>query len=117
MKATIILVCFVAAYNCRSIPMSTEPPVTLNNVTLKSDEIPQFVMLTYDDAVTVANYPTYSQLFHRRNKHNGCPIGATFFLSHENTNYRLVHELHRRGHEIASHSVTYEMKNLLFKIN
>jgi peptidoglycan/xylan/chitin deacetylase (PgdA/CDA1 family) len=96
--------------------MSTEPP-HFNNVTLNSHEIPQFVMLTYDDAVTVANYPTYSQLFHRRNKHNACPIGATFFVAHENTNYRLVHELHRRGNEIASHSVTYEMKSLLFKIN
>jgi hypothetical protein len=114
MKATIILVCFVAAYNCRNIPMSTEPPRTPNG-TLSSFDIPQFVMLTYDDAVTVANYPTYSKLFDRRNKENACPIGATFFLSHENTNYQLVHELYRRGYEIASHSVTHHSNTQYWK--
>lgn len=71
------------------------------------DEIPQFVMLTFDDAVTVANFPSYMDYLHERmNKANGCPASATFFVSHDYTNYQLVHELHRRGHEIAVHSIT-----------
>jgi len=65
---------------------------------------PQLVMLTFDDAVTVANFPTYELLFKLRHK-NGCPVRATFFVSHEYTNYNLVHELYRRGHEIAVHSI------------
>ena len=31
----------------------------------------------------------------------------TFYVSHDETNYQLVNEFYNRGHEIASHSVTY----------
>lgn len=115
MKSAIILLCFVAAHHCRNVPMSTEAPLSVNNETFSAHEIPQFVMLSYDDAVNIANFPTYERLFDKRNKENACPIGATFFLSHENTNYRLVHELYRRGHEIASHSVTHQSNTQYWK--
>ncbi|KAL4227514.1 hypothetical protein ACF0H5_012958 [Mactra antiquata] len=35
----------------------------------------------------------------------------TLFISHDNTKYRLVSEFHRRGMEIASHSVTHSTMN------
>jgi hypothetical protein len=31
----------------------------------------------------------------------------TFYVSHDETNYQLVNKFFNRGHEIASHSVTY----------
>ena len=41
-----------------------------------------------------------------RKNPNGCPIRATFFVSHQYTNYRDVQHLWNLGHEIAIHSVT-----------
>jgi hypothetical protein len=60
--------------------------------------------MTFDEAVRITNFPIYANLSNFKNP-NGCPIQATFFVSHVDTNYKLVHELHRRGHEIASHSI------------
>ena len=34
-------------------------------------------------------------------------IHATFFVSHEYTNYAMVHKLANQGHEIAVHSITH----------
>jgi len=52
----------------------------------------------------------YDDVFkpHRMNP-NGCPIMATFYVSHNWTNYDIVKRLYERGHEIASHSITHRM--------
>lgn len=71
---------------------------------LLSESIPQFVTITFDGAVTVTNFPSYKDLFASKNP-NGCPLTATYFVSHVDTNYKLVHELHRRGNEIGVHSI------------
>ncbi|CAG0896937.1 unnamed protein product [Cyprideis torosa] len=42
-----------------------------------------------------------------RKNPNGCPIHATFYISHQYTNYRYVQELWNDGHEIAAHSITH----------
>ena len=42
-----------------------------------------------------------------RTNPNGCPIKATFYVSHEWTDYTMVHDLYRAGHEIASHTITH----------
>ncbi|UYV81437.1 Cda9 [Cordylochernes scorpioides] len=70
---------------------------------------PQFVMLTFDDAVNIANLPTYRDLLTpaRRNAGNNCTVKATFFVSHDYTDYSKVHWLYRNGHEIAVHSVSH----------
>ena len=75
------------------------PPKGLN-----PDQIPQFVLITFDGAVTITNFPYYQKLFHLTNP-NGCPIHATYFVSHVDTNYKLVHELFRHGNEIGVHSI------------
>jgi peptidoglycan/xylan/chitin deacetylase (PgdA/CDA1 family) len=77
-------------------------------------DFPQFVILTIDEAVRGTNYPLYRELLNISNP-NGCPIQATFFVSHVDTNYQLVHELHRRGHEIASHSISKTASNEVWK--
>lgn len=77
---------------------------------MSSDQMPQFVMLTFDDAVNVVNMKFYRELLEgarRKNKANGCGIAATFFVSHEYLDYAAVHELHSWGNEIALHSISH----------
>ncbi|CAK1547687.1 unnamed protein product [Leptosia nina] len=69
--------------------------------------VPQFVLLTFDDGVTVSNHPTYQTLLYGRKNFNNCPVGATFFVSHEYTNYQLVNDLYTQGFEIAMHSISH----------
>jgi len=109
----LISFCVWGAFDAKNVPMSLDPPKVLDKnknktVELTLEKTPQFVMLTYDDAVTIINYKaTYQKLFNIQNKGNGCNISATFFVSHDNTNYQLVNDLFSRGHEIASHTITH----------
>ncbi|KAL8583902.1 hypothetical protein ACOMHN_009655 [Nucella lapillus] len=77
---------------------------------LKPEETPQMVLVTFDDAVNWHNWDMYLRLFPpqgtRRNP-NGCPHGATFFVSHNSTDYCMVRKLHAREMEVADHSVTH----------
>lgn len=68
----------------------------------------QFVSVTFDDAVNVINIETYREVLYGRSNSNGCPPGATFYVSHEYTNYLLVNELYNRGYEISLHSMTHQ---------
>ncbi|XP_013776701.1 uncharacterized protein LOC106461428 [Limulus polyphemus] len=75
---------------------------------LEPNNIPQMVTITFDDAVNINNLDVYHDIFKEgRNNANGCSIKATFFVSHKYTNYSAVQELHRKGHEIATHSITH----------
>ncbi|XP_070396164.1 chitin deacetylase 8-like isoform X1 [Dermacentor albipictus] len=85
--------------------LGTRPPANLS-----ASSMPQFVMLTFDDAVNEQNMDFYRQLLgpgRRRNRANGCNLAATFFVSAGYTDYSLVHELHSVGSEIAIHSITH----------
>ena len=71
------------------------------------EQIPQIVLLTFDDSVNDLNKGLYESLFERgRVNPNGCPISATFYVSHEWTDYGQVQNLYADGHEMASHSVS-----------
>jgi len=75
---------------------------------LPRESVPQMIMITFDDAVNNNNIDIYDELFAAgRNNPNGCSIKGTLFLSHKYTNYSAVQDLHRRGHEIAVHSITH----------
>lgn len=70
-------------------------------------DTPQLVLLTFDDAVNDLNKELYSDLFETGHKNpNGCPIAATFYVSHEWTDYSQVQNLYADGHEIASHTIS-----------
>jgi len=69
--------------------------------------IPQFVLLTFDDAVNSLNQQFFKDLFANRYNPNGCPIKSTFYVSHEWTDYSQVQDLYADGHEMASHTVTH----------
>lgn len=71
------------------------------------EEVPQIVLLTFDDSVNDLNKGLYEDLFERgRTNPNGCPISASFYVSHEWTDYSQVQNLYAAGHEIASHTVS-----------
>lgn len=74
---------------------------------LEPEQVPQLVLLTFDDAVNDLNKGLYQDLFEKgRVNPNGCPIAATFYVSHEWTDYGQVQSLYADGHEMASHSVS-----------
>lgn len=71
------------------------------------EQVPQIVLLTFDDSVNDLNKQLYADLFERgRVNPNGCPISATFYVSHEWTDYSQVQNLYSDGHEMASHTVS-----------
>jgi len=75
----------------------------------KLEETPQMVYLTFDDALTRLHYDEFfSKILFSRSNPNGAKISATFFITHEYNDYKLAHELWRRGHEIALHSTTHQ---------
>lgn len=74
---------------------------------LPENVVPQIVLLTFDDAVNDINKEIYADIFQRgRTNPNGCPITATFYVSHEWTDYSQVQNLYAEGHEMASHTVS-----------
>jgi len=74
---------------------------------LPGEEVPQIVLLTFDDAINDLNKGLYHDIFEKgRTNANGCPITATFYVSHEWTDYSQVQNLYSDGHEMASHSVS-----------
>ena len=74
---------------------------------MSDEEVPQFIVLSFDDAVTVTNYPFYKEIAADISNPNGCDMKMTFFVTHENTDYTLVNDLHRSGHEVGVNSVTW----------
>ncbi|EYB99504.1 hypothetical protein Y032_0122g1086 [Ancylostoma ceylanicum] len=76
---------------------------------LAPNTIPQFVVLTFDDAVNGRTLPDYRELFEtvKYRNPNGCPVKATFFISHEWTNYDAVQWLFQQGMELASNSISH----------
>jgi len=74
---------------------------------LRPEQTPQFVLLSFDDAVNDLNKEFYERLFSGRSNPNGCGITATFYVSHEWTDYGQVQDLYSQGHEIASHTITH----------
>ncbi|KAH9415740.1 chitin binding [Dermatophagoides pteronyssinus] len=74
---------------------------------LKSKDIAQLVMITFDDSINELNWELYQEIFSNRFNPNGCPILGTFYVSHEWTDYSQVQNLYSIGHEMASHTITH----------
>ncbi|KAH9518902.1 hypothetical protein Btru_008616 [Bulinus truncatus] len=70
----------------------------------------QFIMVTFDDAVTPQNYESYFRNllvdnFYQLYNPTGCRISGAFYVSHDNTDYSKVMKLWQAGNEIASHTI------------
>lgn len=75
---------------------------------LEPNQVPQMILLTFDDAINFENWEFFTtKLFTPNRKNpNGCPIKGTFYVSHQFTNYQMVQKIWNDGHEIAVHSIT-----------
>uniref|UniRef100_A0A2C9LA65 Chitin-binding type-2 domain-containing protein n=1 Tax=Biomphalaria glabrata TaxID=6526 RepID=A0A2C9LA65_BIOGL len=81
---------------------------------LPVSDTPQFLMLTFDDAVTPQLYENYFKSLLVDNAYrifnpSGCTIRSAFYVSHENTDYSKVLRLWQSGHEIASHTIHHNL--------
>eukprot|EP00842_Homolaphlyctis_polyrhiza_P004516 jgi/Hompol1/5065/HPOL_001003-RA len=68
---------------------------------------PQFVLLTFDDAVQSDVWPQATALFKNRKNPNGCPARATWFAQVYYSDPLLLTQWYAAGNEIADHSVTH----------
>ena len=84
---------------------------------LPSDKVPQMVMLSFDDDVGEPNFPFYETLFAdgELKNPNGCNATATFFVSHEYTDYRKVQKLYHNRHDIADHTISHRTPTTWWK--
>lgn len=74
---------------------------------MPAKNVPQMITITFDDAINNNNIKLYADIFNGKRKNpNGCDVKATFFVSHKYSNYSAIQDIHRRGHEIAVHSIT-----------
>ncbi|XP_055340723.1 chitin deacetylase 7-like [Paramacrobiotus metropolitanus] len=88
--------------NCRC--GSADPPNVMD-----PDDIPQMILLTFEGAVTDAAMNIYENTFKDTRKNpNNCPIRATYFVSHEWTDYSHVQNLANQGHEIAVSGISLQ---------
>ncbi|RZC33228.1 hypothetical protein BDFB_004924 [Asbolus verrucosus] len=81
---------------------------TVNPINDPTNPAPQFIAITVSESI-VAD-PLYNQywepLFFGRTNPDGNPIGASFYVNHEYTDYRVVQNLYLQGFEIGVHSIT-----------
>ncbi|OQV16218.1 hypothetical protein BV898_09702 [Hypsibius exemplaris] len=76
---------------------------------LDPEETPQMVLLTFENAITEWSYSVYENLLRDdRLNPNGCRIKASFFVSHEWTDYSSVQTLYSKGHEVDVLGVTLQ---------
>jgi peptidoglycan/xylan/chitin deacetylase (PgdA/CDA1 family) len=75
----------------------TKPPVP---------DPPQFLLLTFDDALQESLLPQISSLLNRNNP-NGCAVQTTFFAQAVYTDPYLLTQWYAQGHEVADHSFTH----------
>lgn len=78
---------------------------------LPKEKVPQMVMLSFDDAVNGQVYSYYQELFEdpemQLKNPNGCNAKATFFVSHEWTEYQMVEALYHNRHDISDHTISH----------
>ena len=70
--------------------------------------LPQMMMLMFDGAVNLNNFPHYDKLLrmtHGEGK-NACPIRGTFFVKNDYNDYSMIQQLYYRGNEIGVEGVT-----------
>ncbi|ORX44366.1 hypothetical protein BCR36DRAFT_586224 [Piromyces finnis] len=67
-------------------------------------DAPQFVLISYDDAVNDSTFGIIKNMYKGLAHSNGCPVVATHFLQNQYTNYHYVQQLYSQGDEIALHT-------------
>ncbi|GAB6020692.1 Cytidine deaminase 5 [Chamberlinius hualienensis] len=73
---------------------------------LPGSTTPQIVTLTFIGNVPASYYIQYDALLRGRTNPNGCPISATFFATHDYSDYPSINKLATAGHEIAVNTIS-----------
>lgn len=73
---------------------------------LPVEQVPQMVTLTFQYGITLSTYLSYSSIIGGRTNPNKCPVSGTFFVSHQYTDYGLVHDLYAARQEIGVNAIT-----------
>jgi hypothetical protein len=81
---------------------------------LAAADTPQFVFLTFDDAITSSNYRNYTNILNGRRNPNGCPITMTFYVHHQDNDYVFAHDLFYLGNEMASKSISNKLPSTVW---
>ncbi|XP_014673019.1 PREDICTED: uncharacterized protein LOC106813397 [Priapulus caudatus] len=84
---------------------------------LPVQQIPQIVMLSLDDGVQDRWKADLARVLADHENPNKCPVGTTFFVTHEYTSYQLVEEYYSQGYEIATHSISHKNDQDYWKSN
>ncbi|XP_022254428.1 uncharacterized protein LOC106470136 [Limulus polyphemus] len=75
---------------------------------LSPEDTPQMILMSFDGGQNFLNFEKYRRVLNEsRQNPNGCPIKATFFVSHEYTSYFYVQKFYSDGHEIAVNSISH----------
>ncbi len=75
---------------------------------MPTNERPQFVLITFDDALHQPSNDYTNKVFKYGHKNpNGSPIPFTYYVSLEYTDYHLVQQRYAAGCEIAVHTMTH----------
>ena len=84
---------------------------------LDPKSMPQIVTISFDDGFRAQDYNTfYKPVFGSRKNPNGCPIGITYFVSNNYSDYALMETVYATGGaEFADHSVTHRSPTTWWK--
>lgn len=84
---------------------------------LAAKSIPQIITISFDDGFRTQDYETYYKpIFGDRKNPNGCPIGITYFVSNNYSDYALMEDVYaNEGAEFADHSVTHRTPTTWWK--
>lgn len=74
---------------------------------LAPSEIPQFVLLTHDDAISALSNTVVRSVTDGHTNPNGCNVVATWFTTSDGTSCELAKRLWDENHEIALHTVSH----------
>ena len=91
--------------NCASpacVCAGTQPPGGLN-----ATNVPQIVLLTFDDEISTATYAVCQQVLTNHFNPNGTPIQATFYVLSNWNDYRLAQQMYAQGHELGIHTMSH----------
>ena len=75
---------------------------------LSREETPQFILVTFDDAVTSFSESFVDAVFAGITNPDGRIAPRTYFVTQQYSNPELIRSLYDQGHEIANHTATHE---------
>ena len=73
-------------------------------VFIQAKDTPQIVVVSFENGINSANVDRYRSLLKLTNP-NGCQSRGSFYIEDDFSNYAVVHDLFKDGHEIGIHSL------------